>query len=107
MKSSAASISLLLPSALFGREATPTWPSGLPVVKKKGSAYAGSPSTSINANVENTPVINRIAVLPSNTRNEKVYIGLRRAGGDTAPRYLNKAISNVKQKVRTGRKKFS
>src|SRR5216683_4103076 len=63
MKSSAASISILLPSALCGRVATPIRPSGLPVVKKKGSAYAAFASTRINANVENTPVVHRIAIL--------------------------------------------
>ena len=43
-------------------------------------------------------------ILPSKAMKVKVHTCLRRAGGDTALRYLNRAIANVKQKMRPGRK---
>src|SRR6266849_8514162 len=65
MKSSAASVSILLPSLLGGREATPIRPSVLPVVKKKGSPNAPDPSTSTTANAQNKRLSSRITIFLS------------------------------------------
>src|SRR5438309_734645 len=108
MKSSAASISILLPSLLGGRLATPIRRSGLPVVKKKGSGTAGAPSPSTNANVESKRMVSRINILLSGTCeptnrhtaaevSEERKANLCLIGGDPAlvTRFLEKSAKNI------------